>query len=428
MKTPLTIAPILVFIVLIAYGTTAYCETYVIHGGTVHTLGPLGAIEGGTIVVEDGVVVSVGNDLEIPQHAKVFDASNRVVTPGLMNSFTHLGIEEVSTVAGTVDHAATHSKDSSALAMHWSINPNSALIRFARSDGLTRAVVAPSAGPNIFSGTGAIIDLSTGNDFLTKRFAAVFATLGEAGSRQSGGSRSAAWLQLTESIEAARAFSDSRSKFEKQSRFSPLLSRADLEALERVVRRDVPMVVAVDRQSDIERVIDYKRSSKLNIVIKGGREAWRVADKLAAAEIPVLVNPMLNLPDNFEALGSTLENARILHAKGVVVAFSGSSSLYEWPYNAGGIGKIAGLAVAYGLPWEAALEAVTIAPARVWGIDDRYGSIEPGKEADLVIWDGDPLEAISGPVAVFIRGEPVSMRSRQSQLRDKYMNRVINQE
>jgi imidazolonepropionase-like amidohydrolase len=140
-----------------------------------------------------------------------------------------------------------------------------------------------------------------------------------------------------------------------------------------------------------------------------------VADQIAAAKVPVLVNPMNDLPESFESLGSTLENAARLHKAGVTLAFMTGDA-----HNARNLKQAAGNAVAYGLPWDAALEAMTTAPARIWGIADHYGTLEPGKDADVVIWDGDPLELSTFADAVFIRGKEMPMKSRQTELRNRY--------
>ena len=252
-------------------------------------------------------------------------------------------------------------------------------------------------------------------DFLVRSPAAMFAVLGEQGSHLAGGSRAAALLRLKEAFQDALDYAANRKAYDAGDRRSYALSRLDLEALLPVVRGQLPLVVAVDRASDIETVLRFGREWKLKLILSGATEAWKVAGQIAAAKVPVLVSPMEDRPDSFESLGATLENATRLHKAGVTLAFATGDA-----HNARNLKQAAGNAVANGLPWDAALEAITAAPARIWGIADHYGTLEPGKDADVVIWDGDPLELTTFADAVFIRGREMPMKSRQTELRDRY--------
>jgi imidazolonepropionase-like amidohydrolase len=176
-------------------------------------------------------------------------------------------------------------------------------------------------------------------------------------------------------------------------------------------------MISVSRASDILQVLKLARERNLKIILDSGEEAWLVADQIAAARVPVILNPLADLPSRFETQGSTLENAARLHRAGVLVAIAGDRTGHyarQARYNAGN-------AVANGLPWAEALKTITINPARIYGVGDRFGSIEAGKEADLVIWDGDPLEPMTRAQQVFIKGEAMPMTSRQTELRDRYM-------
>ena len=176
-----------------------------------------------------------------------------------------------------------------------------------------------------------------------------------------------------------------------------------------------PVVATVHRASDIQATVRLAQEFDLKLVIAGGAEAWIVADELAAAEVPVILDPLENLPSRFETLGATLHNAARLHTAGVKIAFSVAES-----HNARNMRQGAGNAVAYGLAPTAALEAMTINPATIFGVADVSGSLEPGKDADLVIWSGDPLEVTTAADRVFIRGRDIPMVSRQTLLRDRY--------
>jgi imidazolonepropionase-like amidohydrolase len=173
--------------------------------------------------------------------------------------------------------------------------------------------------------------------------------------------------------------------------------------------------VAVDRAADLRTALALRREFPLRLILAGAAEGWMVAHELAQAGVAVLVNPMTNLPERFEALGATLENAARLAAAGVTVAFMTGDA-----HNARNLKQGAGNAVAYGLPWDAALRAMTVVPAQIWGLADRLGSLEPGKEADVVVWDGDPLEVTTFADHVLIGGVEMPMTTRQTLLRDRY--------
>ncbi|HSS79351.1 MAG TPA: amidohydrolase family protein [Thermoanaerobaculia bacterium] len=395
-------------------------ETVAITGATIHTEGPQGTLQNGTLVIENGRIHAVGGStVKIPAGARRIDAHGKVITPGLFDSLTTLGVVEVGAVEGTRDGRVQDDRVTAAFSVVDALNPRSLLIPVNRIEGLTRAVVAPSPGKSLIAGQGAIISLigtlGGPGDFLVRSPIAMFAVFGEQGSNLAGGSRAAALLRLKEAFQDALDYAANRKAVDAGDRRSYALSRLDLEALLPVVKGQLPLVVAVDRASDIETLLRFAREWKLKLILSGVTEGWKVADQIAAAKVPVLVNPMEDRPDNFDSLGSTLENAARLHKAGVTLAFLTGDA-----HNARNLKQGAGNAVAYGLPWDAALAAMTTAPARIWGIADHYGTLEPGKDADVVIWDGDPLELTTFADAVFIRGKEMPMKSRQTELRDRY--------
>jgi imidazolonepropionase-like amidohydrolase len=180
-------------------------------------------------------------------------------------------------------------------------------------------------------------------------------------------------------------------------------------------------VFDVDRAADIRQVLALAAREKLRIAVAGGAEAWRVAGELAAARVPVIIDALEDLPGGFDSIGATLENAARLQRAGVKVAFTLDSPA---PHNVRKLRQTAGVAVAYGLPWEAGLAALTRVPAEIFGVADRFGSIERGRRANLVVWSGDPLEVTSFATHVFIDGVLQPERSRQTELRDRYLERV----
>jgi len=391
-------------------------ETVAITGATVHTLGAAGKLEGATVLIEDGRIRAVGRDVAVPSGARRIDAAGKVVTPGLFDSLSRLGLVEVGAVEGSVDTTVEdYDPVTAAFQVADAINPRSSLIAVNRIEGLTRAVVAPEAGDSLIAGQAAIIHLGGPGDFLLRSPAAMFAVLGEAGAERAGGARGAALLRLREALQDAEDYAENRAAFERGDRREYSVSRLDLEALVPVVRGELPLVVTVNRASDIQAALRLAKELELKLILAGANEGWLVAREIAQAKVPVLVTPMENRPERFEILAATLENTARLHAAGVTVALMSGDA-----HNARNIRQAAGNAVAYGMPWDAALAAMTVVPARLWGLADRYGTLEPGKDADVVIWDGDPLEITTFADRVFIRGVEIPMRSRQTELRDRY--------
>lgn len=387
-----------------------------IRHGRIHTLAAAGTLPDGDVLISNGKIAAVGPNLPQPQGASVIDAGGKPVTPGLMASYTQLGIEEIDFVHESNDTSGDQSIDTAAFDVADAVNPNSTLIPIARIAGVTRALTSPEPGPGVFFGQAAVIDLGNGPDILEKRAAGVLVSLDSQNAQHQ--TRPDAWARFRETLDDAREYWAQRARYHAPGGSRDQRStRIDLDALGPVIRGDEPLIVSVDRASDIREAITYARAQKLKIVILSGQEAWMVARDLAAANIPVIVDAELNLPLHFAELGATLKNAARLDASGVTVVFmpqSGDPSHY-----ARTLAQIAGNAVANGMMWDHALAAITRNPAHVWGIADRYGTLEAGKEADVVIWDGDPLN-LAAPKAVFIKGNSIPLVSRQTMLRDRY--------
>jgi len=401
----------------------AAAETVAIVNGRIATMGPAGTIERGTIVLTDGRIAAVGADIAVPAGARTVEAEGRIVTPGFIASGAGLGLIEVRSVDAANDRGANMAGISAAFDAGYGLNPDSLLIPVARLGGITRAIATPvyDDAPGrelLFAGQAAAVALG-GRPMLVRRGVAMVLEMGEAGAERAGGARAAERVALRAVFADVRDFARRRAAYDRGETRDYLLSRADLEALVPVVEGRMPLLVGVDRASDIRDVLALAREEELRVILVGAAEGWRVAADIAAAQVPVLLTPVDNLPASFESLGATLGNAGRLIASGVLVGFQGNGNHRERElrYNAGN-------AVAAGLPWEQGLAAITINPARIFGLADRIGSIEPGKEADLVIWDGDPLDTLGRPVAIFIRGEAQPMISRQTELRDRYLPAV----
>ncbi len=415
--------------------SSVLAENVAIVGGKVVTGGPEGTIENGTVLIVDGKISAVGAGLPAPEGYRLIDAGGRYVTTGLMVPYSSLGVQEINLEKSTVDHIvnspspffkpASKVPFSAAFDISYAINPKATAIPVTRIEGITRAVVAPAGTDKIFAGQAAIIDLAGNFDFLTKSRAAMLVEYGISGKDKAGGSRGTAMVYLIKALEEAQAAAQPPKRSRKKgagaaSGKGMLLHPMDLAALLPVIKGEVPMVVIASRAADLMSLVGLKeRFADLDLVILGGAEAWMVADALAAAEIPVILDPTANLPSSFEALGSTLENAARLQAAGVMIAIANGGSP---GHNSRLITQAAGIAVAHGLDWDAAFAAITINPARIFGVDGQLGSLEAGKLADVVIWDGDPLELMASPDMVFINGQETPLVSRQTKLRDRYMD------
>lgn len=394
-------------------------ETVVLQNARLYTMAGAngGLIENADVVMSGGVVTAVGQDLAVPAGARAVDARGRIVTPGLFAPWSQLGLVEI----GLDDEANDSSPEdeyphSAALDAADAFNPASTLIAINRAGGVTRAVSAPEAGSKMFGGIGAIVDLSGRINSINRAGALQSAAMGYAGAARNGDTRLGAVAAFRDAIEEARAYAANPGGYALRPRMTGL-SLNDLEALAPAARGTQPIVVAANGAMDLRTLIKLKAQYGLNIIVLGGSEGHLVARELAAAQIPVILNPFRNLPSQFEDLAATQANAARLHAAGVSIAFydppSGTHNLRLLP-------QLAGNAVANGLPYAAALAALTINPARMYGVEGRYGSVEIGKAADLVVWDGDPLEVSSRPVAVYIDGRATSLVTRQTRLRDRY--------
>ncbi|WP_375548926.1 amidohydrolase family protein [Oceanicaulis alexandrii] len=394
----------------------ASAQTTLIHNGRVVTNTSLGVIENGAVVVRDGVIVSVGESGEFQDESvTVIDAQGGWITPGLFHPHTQLGLIEVGAEPSTHDDAADNSSFTAAIDVADGFNPSGTHIDSTRIEGVTRFAVHPNTGSAILAGRGALADASGEPDslFATRQFMLV--DMSQSGARTAGGSRTAAWAFLRAAIEDARFYPG---RFMSHHE-GDAIDRYDAAALVGAVRGEMPLVMIMDRAADIRRAIAFAAQyPAITIIIAGGAEAHLVADDLAAADIPVIYDPMRNLPDSFDTLASTNEGAAIMHAAGVQLAYTTvGSDLY---FNPRLLAQHAGIAVAHGADWDDAFRAITLTPAEIYGVGDQYGALATGYVADVVVWDGDPLEVMSAPTHVLINGETQSLETRQTRLRDRY--------
>jgi imidazolonepropionase-like amidohydrolase len=388
-----------------------------IKNARVHTLGPAGTLASGSVLIRDGRIAAVGAKLTAPAGAQVIDGAGLVVTPGIFAAYTQLGLRDVDAVDNSNDDASKDPRFSASLDMVDGLNPRAAILAEVRIEGVTRAMAAPRTDHHaLFAGLGAVINLGSSQRFVTKPRAAMYLQAGEPGAALIGSSRPAAMAWLREAFEQVRNPKLWMGRPNREALLSPL----EMDALKPVLAGQVPLVALADRASDLRALMQLAAEYKLRLVIQGGAEAHLVARELAQRRIPVLLDPSLTLPARFESLATVEDNAARLQRAGVLTAFIADSFPSQ---NARNLRQLAGIAVARGLDWDAALAAITLNPAKIFGLDRELGSLAPGKAADVVVWDGDPLELRTFPKHVFIDGRAVPAESRQTRLRDRYLPR-----
>lgn len=393
----------------------ATAQDFLIRGATVHTASGKGTLKNTDVLVRGGVIAAIGVEAG-SSNATVIDAKGRALTPGLFGGLTSLGLEEVAAEESTVD--STLNLKSPAWDQQWrpeldvtsAFNPRSIVIPVTRIEGVTWTVLSPSAADSIIGGQGSAVTLDGRYDAALPGSRSLFVQMGSGGARAAGGTRAAEYMLLEQAFREART----------QGGIGPgaLLHPAGREALNRYLAGG-RVLFEVDRASDIREVVAFAERNGIKPVIVGGDEAWVVAKDLAKANVPVILNPLNDLPLDFDRLGASLENAARLQRAGVRIAFTGN----ETPQSRL-VRQLAGNAVAHGLPWDAALAAITSVPADIFGVGATHGRIAVGQSADLVLWSGDPLEVSSVADQVWIAGRPVEMKSRQTELRDRYVEKV----
>ena len=401
----------------LAQGTgPASAQALLIRDATVHTATSRGTLQHADVLVRDGRIAAVGNGLDAGG-AQVVDAQGRPLTPTLFGGITGIGIEEVSGEDATTDGALALGEDAKHMAVRpefdvtLAYNPDSVLLPVARVEGIgwTLLSAGSTAGGSIIGGQGGVVRLDGGPDPIGPRV--LFVDLGSGAAGLTGGSRAAQWMLLDQLIDEARG------RIGPDSGFA-LLTPAGRATLAKYFGGGGRVFVEVERAADIRQLLRWATQRDVRIAIAGGAEAWRLAPDLAAAGVPVFVDPLANLPADFDRIGATMENAARLQAAGVRVGFTQSG---DASHNARKVRQLAGNAVANGLPWEAGLAGLTSVPAQALGVADQIGGIAPGQRADLVLWTGDPLDVANVAQQVWLDGRAIPMRSRQTELRDRYL-------
>jgi imidazolonepropionase-like amidohydrolase len=410
---------LLATVVLAAAALPVWSQTIAITGGKVYPVsGP--PIANGTVLIRDGVIVAVGANVNVPAGAQRIDATGKIVTPGLINSITTIGLVEIGQVRDTNDAAAKGNNNIAASFKPWEgLNPASSVFAPTRSEGVTTVIITPRGG--LIAGQAAAIDLGTGQRSEVMRRAPV-AMIAQIDDAQSAGTNSRGELmgKLRALFDDVKFYMAHRLDYDRAATRTLSAPAADLEALIPVVQGRMPIMIDADRVDEIDAALALARDYNLKLMISGGAESWLAADRLAAAHVTVLTGAMNNIPDSFAHLNQRQETAAILRRAGVQVVLVGNDDSDESRFNARNIKYEAGNAVAYGMNYDDALRAITLTPAELFGLSDRVGSLQAGRDANVVVWSGDPFEFSTRAEHVFIRGREFKEPSRQDLLIERY--------
>ena len=371
------------------------------------------------LYIENGKIAAIGAQSPAAADLEI-QGLGKSITAGLFNSSTQLGTVEVSAIEQTVDFYSENETVTASLRIADVFNPRSTLIPHNRVHGLTHSLLIPESGTHLFAGQVALVQLGNQPKVIHPSLA-VALDFTERGISLMGGSRAAALVQLRQALDDAKDFSRNRKAALAGDHRDYVLSYADLAALEPVVNGTKPLLVRTNRASDISVILELAKNFQLQLILSSALEGWMVADEIAKAQVPVIIDPIHNLPNSYESLGARLDNAKLLADAGVKLLFTGM----DWhnTHNAYLVRQSAGNAVANGLDKSVAIAAMTTNPAQLFNAPVT-GDIAIGDIADLVLWGGDPLELTSEAELVMIEGEIIPMKSRSLQLRDRYFDRL----
>lgn len=391
-----------------------------LRNGLIHTQTHQGTIKSGSVLVKDGRVVAVGSDITASAGATVVDLNGRHVTPALFGGCAALGVSEITAEPTGTDAVLTTSQIRPEFNPVLAFDSASVSLDINRAEGIGFAVLVPDSDVSfpkltpgsIATGLASVVSLD-GRTSLSPPLLNLI--LGQDAAQLAGGSRAGAYMLLSQAFDEA---------LEPHS-VTPLDARLLTPAGRRVLREFVAqhrkVLLQVDRAADIRVGVTFAKARGLDPIVRGGAEAWRVAAFLARERVPVILDPFDDLPRAFDQLGATLENAAKLRLAGVIIGFSLRS---PDPHYMRRLRQGAGVAVAHGLAWEDALDALTSAPAKIFGTEKQFGRIAPGLPATLVVWSGDPLEVTSRVDAMWLAGKPQSLRTRQTLLFERYLAKI----
>ena len=396
----------------------AQSEIIAIKGGTFLTIHD-GILKNAVLLIQDGKISALGNDVQIPAGTHVINSTGKTITPGFIDCFTNLGIADLPSF-GTDDVEST-SPITPQLRVIDALNPDNRFLSIARAAGITTAVCAPGEA-NLLSGQSAIIRLAgTTIEEMTLTFpSGIHGSLGEAPKKRFGANEQAPMTRMGSAAMLRQTFLDVQEYLSKIKTYKKKLTEykndknsegkepaapekdLKLQALIPVLKREIPCIISASRMDDILTALRIADEFNIDIILNHGIEAYRIADKLAARNIPVIIGPTTLHFQTQETLRAKGENAYLLHQAGVKIAFQTGSIK-----NVSGLLHEAKKAAEYGLPREEALKALTLYPAQIFHVDKQLGSLEVGKSADIVLFDADPIQENSSVKMVLIQGKIV---------------------
>lgn len=413
----------------------------VITGGKVFTMNGE-PIENGVVIFEKDRIKYVGdNRAEIPAGATVVDATGKILMPGFFDSMTSVGLVEIDALKETRDTDEASDPITPHVNAFDAYNIQSEVIPVTRINGITNVMSAPGSA-NPIAGVAAVVNLESdlASDPFVKKSAALIMNIGESpkstyGSRNVIQTRMGLVAKIREALYKAQEYKNKKDDYEKKCKeYEKKIAEAksdeeknkiqkpeppafDMkrEAMLKVLKGDLPVVVRARKADDILTALRLQEEFKFKMILSDAAEAWKVVDVLKEKNIPVLVGPISVQPSSMETSGATYQNCAVLAKNGILFAIQTGDN-----HNVRNLPYMAGLAVAYGLPWDEAIKAITINPAKILGVDDQIGSIKVGNLANVCIWDGDPLQPRSKILHVFIKGKEIPLESRQTRLARQY--------
>ena len=395
----------------LVFSLSAFSQSVLLKGGMVHS----GAGEEAKlqdILISGNMIAKIGNNLTINGKTQVIELNGLPVTPGLISPMSNLGIVEINSLDVTRDDESDILK--SGFSIFNAFNPNSTGIAWNRSNGVTSAITSPGSSSFPMFGLASYFVLDGSLEIKGLKDIAMFGRMGA-----SYGSRAETLTILESLLELGQKAGSTPVEEVLEMRLADQLElqAQDIRALNNLVNKDLPFVLETNRAVDILQAIALKEKYGLNLVLSSVEEAPMVIDQLQASGIPVIIDPMDNIPDSFDELGSSLMLGKVLDQAGIKVMFSTQRS-----HNYHLMRQGSGNAVAYGMSYESAIRGMTLTVAETFKLGNR-GSIIEGKIADIVVWDADPLEPSSFPKFVFIDGKLQDLSSRSTRLTERYTNK-----
>ena len=399
---------------LIAFDAYLFAETILIKNATIYD-GNTNQPYEGNVLIDGKIIKKVSpNDM---QGDFIIDASGKIVTPGLIATDTNIGIVEIGALSVTRDDASEIYKIG--FSIYDAYNPNSTLIPWNRSNGITSALTIPQNTSSPIGGLGSFFVLDGELNITGKKDMVMTGSVGG----DSNNSRSEMYAVIDDLLSFAKSIN--QKDLSTDTNISELIGNStiaefmelhprDVIALYKLVNNNLPLVMKAHRASDLLKLVEIKKKYNLNLIIMGAQEANLVKDAIAKNNIPLIINPINNIPGSFDELASNIKMAGMLEKADIELMFTAPRS-----HNFHLIRQGAGVAVANGMSYETAIRGLSSTPAKIFGLEKR-GEIKSGNFADIIIWDADPLEPSSMPEYVFINGKSIDLTTRSSRLRDRY--------